>query len=65
MTQLSFLIVCKERGEKIMQKRFSKDPKVRLVSIKDFYEWSDYIGDIEENLLKEGGKPNYGIYYKI
>lgn len=48
-----------------MQKKFSKDPKVRLVSLEDFFELSDYLSGVKKCLWKEGKRPNCGIYYKI
>ena len=48
-----------------MQKKFSKDPKVKLVSLEDFLELSNYLSDAKKHLWKEGKKPNCGFYYKI
>lgn len=47
------------------QKKFSKDPKVKLVSLEKFLEWSDYLCNVKNYLWKEGKRPDSGIYYKI
>lgn len=49
----------------MVQKKFSKDTKVKLVSLKDFLELSNYLFDVKKHLWKEGEKPNCGFYYKI
>ena len=49
----------------MVQKKFSKDPKVKLVSLEDFLEHSDYLSDAKKHLWKEGKKPDCGLYYKI
>lgn len=35
------------------QKRFSKDPKVKLISIKEFFEKTDYLFEAKKQLLKK------------
>lgn len=47
------------------QKRFSKDPKVKLISIKEFLEKTDYLFEAKKQLLKENTRPSFGLYYKI
>lgn len=49
----------------MVQKKFSKDPKVKLVSLEDFLECSDYLSDAKKHLWKEGKRPNCDFYYKI
>ncbi len=49
----------------MVQKKFSKDPKVKLISLEHFLECSDYLSDAKKHLWKEGKRPNNGIYYKI
>ena len=49
----------------MVQKKFSKDPKVKLVSLEDFLECSDYLSDAKKHLWEEGERPNCGFYYKI
>lgn len=46
-------------------KKFSKDPKVRLLSIEQFYKSSNYLSGIKNKLWQEMKKPKCGIYYKI
>ena len=48
-----------------MKQKFSKDPKVELISLKDFFELSNYLFDVKRKLWKEIKKPSCGIYYKI
>ena len=48
-----------------MQKKFSKDPKVKLISLEDFFERSNYLSNSKKCLWKEGKRPYCGIYYKI
>ena len=55
----------RQRRKQMVQKKFSKDPKVKLVSLKDFLELSNYLSDAKKHLWKEGKKPNCGVYYKI
>ncbi len=49
----------------MVRKKFSKDPKVKLVSLEDFLEHSDYLSDAKKHLWKEVEKPDCGLYYKI
>lgn len=46
-------------------KRFSKDPKVKLISIEEFLEKTDYLFDVKKHILKENTRPHFGLYYKI
>lgn len=36
-----------------MKQKFSKDPKVELISLKDFFELSNYLFDVKRKLWKE------------
>lgn len=48
-----------------MPKRFSKDPKVKVVPIKQFLENSNYLFDVKGAQWKEKKRPSCGTYYKI
>lgn len=46
--------------------KFSKDPKVTLVSIKEFFENSNYLLDAKDHLFKDKIRPiKPGFYYKF
>ena len=47
------------------QKKFSKDPKVHLISIEQFFEQSNYLTDINENNLWNENEFLLGTYYKV
>lgn len=49
----------------MLQKKFSKDPKVELISIEQFFEQSNYLTDINEDNLWNENEFHLGIYYKI
>lgn len=47
------------------QKKFSKDPKVHLISIEQFFEQSNYLTDINEDNLWNANEFLLGTYYKV
>lgn len=47
------------------QKKFSKDPKVQLISIEQFFEQSHYLSDISKDNLWCEEELLWGTYYKI
>lgn len=47
------------------KKKFSKDPKVELISLEEFLKSSNYLFDARENYWEECNKPECGVYYKI
>lgn len=47
------------------QKKFSKDPKVELISIQQFFEQSNYLTDINKDNLWYENELLFGTYYKI
>jgi len=48
-----------------MMQKFSKDPKVRLISIEEFFEEANYLLDGYLQPWDESDKPFVGRYYKI
>lgn len=49
----------------MIKKRFVKDRKIKQISIKEFYENSNYLVDIRKRLWKDNTKPKSTLYYKI
>ncbi len=50
----------------VVKNRFSKDPKVRLISIEEFLENSRYLMNAKKCLWKEKKRPElWGKYYKL
>ena len=47
------------------KKKFSKDPKVKLVSMKEFLMITDYFSNDKGQFWIEGNRPDCGIYYDI
>lgn len=45
--------------------KFSKDPKIRVISIEEYLKSCNYFADDNLNLWEEFEKPSYGRYYKI
>ena len=49
----------------MIQKKFSKDPRVQLISIEQFFEQSNYLSDISKDNLWCEDELLLGTYYKI
>lgn len=47
------------------KERFSKDPKIKLLSIEEFLTRNDYLSDIKEHKWKTDHEPECTYYFKI
>lgn len=48
-----------------MSNKYSKDPKVKVISLSEFLIESNYLCDLKDNIWSDLAEPEYGVSYRI